>query len=59
MNSKKTCDGVDILKQLETMVVRRLLDDLDLSNPDDMKVIQDCVKLYEDIKRVLSAIDSK
>ena len=57
--SEKNDDGADILKQLEHMVVGRLLDDLDPSNPDDLKLIRDCVNLYEHIKRVLSAIDSK
>ena len=57
--SEQNDDGADILKQLQEMVVGRLLDDLNPNDPDDLKLIRDCVNLYENIERVLSAIDSK
>tara|TARA_Y100000592_G_scaffold101025_1_gene184659 strand:- start:4689 stop:4865 length:177 start_codon:yes stop_codon:yes gene_type:complete len=57
--SEQNDDGFDILKELQEMVIVRLLDDLDPNNPDDLKLIRDCVNLYQNIKRVLSAIDRK
>ena len=57
--SEQNDDGADILKELQEMVIGRLLDDLDPTDPDDLKLIRDCVNLYENIERVLSAIDSK
>ena len=59
MSEKQNDDGADILKELQEMVIGRLLDDLDPTDPDDLKLIRDCVNLYENIERVLSAIDSK
>ena len=59
MNENQNDDGADILKELQEMVIGRLLDDLNPTDPDDLKLIRDCVNLYENIERVLSAIDSK
>ena len=59
MSENQNDDGADILKQLQEMVVGRLLDDLNPNDHDDLKLIRDCVNLYEHIKSVLSAIDSK
>ena len=43
--------GADILQQLQEMV-RRVLDDLDPDNADDLKLIRHYVRLYGHIARV-------